>query len=104
MAVHMRSLRKQLTGGQDKIPLDMECEGSAEVHNRQWTQDGSHMVSLGWFAAKIVKSAPYVDERGRKHKTSKHRVFLKCRKCGEWIPAGRLIQHDKRKDHQKGEF
>lgn len=81
--VDMRRLRKDLSGS-DKLPMDF-CGTFKDFKCFDFRKE-----SLGLFDVTVKKGTG---------NSSLHRVFISCPICKTLIPAGRIAQHVKRKDH-----
>ncbi len=86
--LHLPTVRRLLSGGQDKLPATLEGE-FPNVVVPPYPGDTYGHFRVGTFDFQIRPSS---DKPARK--SSQHRVYVKCGNCGKYVPAGRLHQHE----------
>lgn len=93
--LHLPTIRRQLCGS-DKIPLAFTGRfEQVELKPVVYVLRGEPIdlnYRTGCFDFEVRRSI--ADEVGPARKSSQHRVFVKCPCCGDFVPAGRLHQHE----------
>ena len=64
-------------------------------------KSGGHLPKEG-FGPRLVQGTWFKCDPhpGKKTRFTPHRVKYQCPICSKWIPFGRAIQHESRKDHR----
>lgn len=95
--INLQKLRISVAGS-DKIPADYEC---TDVVTACYDRRNEF---LGNWCVTVIKSPDMSKAQDHSSryapKSSSHRVFVRCKQCDRLIPAGRIAQHLKAKDHQ----
>lgn len=96
-AISLKALRVRISGS-DKLPKDFQGYFK-DIPCVDWRGE-----VVGTFDVSVTKS-PDMSGANRQGgfrfapKSSQHRVFVRCPKCNDLIPAGRIAQHVRRRDH-----
>lgn len=85
LRIHLTGLREQLFG-KDRLP---NPPVDTLYHAVQIPLRDRESVIV----ADVLLRPDNRPMENRRRGSGKHRLFVKCAKCGQWIPAGRYAQH-----------
>ena len=79
------------------IPQTHHIRPALGLNAGKLPKEGIEQMFWNGFEFKLLPSN--VEHQGKRYGSRKHRLLVKCPTCFDWIPAGRLAQHTKKKGH-----